>query len=60
MGWTRITYQMHGPDARKVVLMKLLSAMLVLLTLAGLPGCANDPANDGRYATHDHGRNNHP
>ncbi len=40
--------------------MKLFSALLVLLTLAGLAGCASDPANDGRYATHDHGRNNHP
>lgn len=51
---------MTRPDAREAVLMKLFSALLVLLTLAGLAGCASDPANDGRYATHDHGRNNHP
>ena len=39
--------------------MKLLAVILGLFAVTLLAGC-NDPSADGRYATHDHGRNNHP
>ncbi len=40
--------------------MKLLATVLALFAVVLLSGCAGAPGADGRYATHDHGRNNHP
>lgn len=43
-------------------LTKSVTCLIVLLALAGsiLDACSDFPGADGRYATHDRGRNNHP
>ena len=38
----------------------LATALLAVLAVIILSGCANMPGKDGQYATHDHGQNNHP
>ncbi|HEY6984174.1 hypothetical protein [Reyranella sp.] len=41
--------------------MKRLAAIaLILVAFVQLTGCENVPGADGRYATHDRGRNNRP
>jgi hypothetical protein len=37
---------------------RLAAALLAVLAIAFLAGCADAPGADGRYATHDHGRDN--
>jgi hypothetical protein len=39
--------------------MKLAAIFLTLLGLLSVSACGNAPGADGRYATHDHGANNH-
>jgi hypothetical protein len=39
---------------------QLTTALLALIAAGFLAGCKDVPGADGRYATHDHGRNNHP
>jgi len=34
--------------------------LIVALVWAALAACGDFPGADGRYATHDRGRNNHP
>jgi len=38
--------------------MRLATTLLAILAVAFLAGCADAPGADGRYATHDHGRDN--
>lgn len=39
---------------------RLLAVALVVLAASGLASCKDVPGADGRYATHDQGRNNRP
>ncbi len=41
-----------------VVMKRLAAAVIALLAIVILTGCADAPARDGRYATHDGGRGN--
>jgi hypothetical protein len=34
--------------------------LLALVAFVALAGCGDNPAADGRYATHDRGQNNRP
>jgi hypothetical protein len=39
---------------------RLAAIALILFAIASISSCKDVPGADGRYATHDHGRNNHP
>ena len=39
---------------------RLTAITLILFAIVSISSCKDVPGADGRYATHDHGWNNHP